>query len=743
MTDPICPPGTPYAEAVESVRSGEQDLGQSVDGLIRRMTDEQLLWLLDGDTPVLRDMAEMMKRFRQVPYEAGRIDDLGIPGMRFTDGPRGVALQRSTCFPVAVARGASFDVELERAIGDAIGREARAHGANLFGGICVNLAPIPGWGRSQESYGEDPLVLGAMGSALVEGTKPWVLSTVKHFALNSMEEARFLVDVHVDERTLREVYLPHFRMVVDAGVDSVMTAYNSVNGEWAGENRHLLTEVLREDWGFTGFVHTDWIWGLRNPVESVHAGQDLEMPFRQQRAGSLPAALRDGRLTRTDLERTAARLLTAQIRLALRALPTPSLEVVASPTHRELARDAARKGTVLLRNEKVAGAPLLPLCEPTLGRIAVVGRLADSPNLGDQGSSAVNPPSTSTVLDGLRERLGDRVIHVGSEDVETAVAAARDADVAVAVVGFTKADEGESLAALDADALQLLGGHLKYRPLAVLRSVKAAITAKLRSSTKRGGDRHDLHLTDGDVRLIRAVAAANPRTVVVVIGGGTVMLDPWDAEVSAVLMAWYPGMEGGRALADILLGDAEPGGRLPVVVPRRREDLPVVDWHARRVTYPRWWGQRKLDREGNEAAYPFGFGLGYTTFELNDLSAGPVDGEHFSATVTLTNTGARPGRHIVQIYATVPARGDGGVRELVGFLPVTADPGEQVQTVIDCSIRPLQRWTGVGFEMPEGEIRLEAAAWSGDPAAVTAHLSGVGDRVTHLVPSRDPAGGRP
>ncbi len=312
------------------MRRGEHSVDEAADDLIGRLTEGELLWLLDGDLTILRGMREMSERYNKVPFEAGRIDRLGIPGIRFTDGPRGVALGSSTAFPVAIARAASWDPDLERAVADVIGAEARAQGANLWAGICINLAYSPGWGRAQESYGEDPLLLGTMGAASVEGVNPWVMSCVKHFALNSMEEARFRVDVRVAEDVLREVYLPHFRTVVEAGVDCVMSAYNSVNGSWAGENRHLLTDVLRDDWGFTGFVLTDFIWGLRDPVGSVAAGQDLEMPFRQQRAATLPAALADGSLKRSDVERAAARQLGAQIRLALRVRPTPPADVVAS-----------------------------------------------------------------------------------------------------------------------------------------------------------------------------------------------------------------------------------------------------------------------------------------------------------------------------------------------------------------------------------------------------------------------------
>ena len=719
-TDPICLPGTAFAAAVDSVRHGKQSLDAAVAGLIGAMTERDLLWLLDGDLTILRGMREMSERYNKVPFEAGRIDRLGIPGIRFTDGPRGVALGASTAFPVAIARAATWDPDLERAVADVIGTEARAQGANLWAGICINLAYSPGWGRAQESYGEDPLLLGAMGTASVEGVNPWVMSCVKHFALNSMEEARFRVDVRVAEDVLREVYLPHFRTVVDAGVDCVMSAYNSVNGSWAGENRHLLTDILRDDWGFTGFVLTDFIWGLRNPVGSVAAGQDLEMPFRQQRAATLPAALADGSLKRTDVERAAARQLGSQIRLALRVRPTPPADVVAGEEHRRLARAVARRSAVLLRNAEADGTPALPLVAESLSRVALLGRLSDRPNQGDIGSSMVSPPSSVTILDGLRERLGSKLIHVGGSDPAAAAAAARDADAAVVVVGLSSVDEGESMIGVDTASTQLLGGVARFRPIAAVLVRVAAQVAKLK---KFGGDRRDLRLRAQDIALIDAVAKVNARTVVVVIGGGTIVVDPWDADVAAVLLAWYPGMEGGHAIADILLGDAEPAGRLPVAIPHRQSDLPQVDWSATTVTYDRWWGQRKLDRDGVPAAYPLGFGLGYTTFHVADLTVGRLDGDNFTAAVTIANTGARPGRHVVQIYAVQPADTGRPVHHLVGFRSVHLGAGSSERTVVECSTRPVQRWTGEGFAPPAGDVTIRAGSYAGDPAAVDGVLS--------------------
>ena len=709
MTNDVYPSGTPFAEAVDAVRVGEKDASEAADALLHMLTDKELLWLLDGDKTMIASLVDGARtRTNFLAVTAGRIDRVGIPGLRFTDGPRGVGIAPSTSFPVAIARASTWDVDVERRVAAAIGAEARVHGANFWGGLCINVAPFPGWGRAQESYGEDPLLLGEMGSAATEGAKPWVITSVKHFALNSMEEARFVVDVAVPEDILHERYLPHFRRTVEAGVDSVMSSYNSVNGQWAGQNRRLLTEILRNLWGFAGFVHTDWVWGLRDPVKSVAAGLDVEMPFRQQRAAALPAALRSGELSRADVLKAGARILRTQIEFASRARPTPPRSVVAGAEHRALAREVAQRATVLLRNETTDGTRPLPLVEQDLRRVAVLGRLADRPNLGDTGSSNVRPPNTVSVLQGLRERLGShRVVTGDTADI------ARTADVAVVVVGLTPKDEGEALIAIDADTLALFGGIMRRPRVAKLASALFAFSQRWWTF---GGDRSDLRLHSDDVALVRAVAAANPRTVVIVIAGGTVVVDPWADDVAALLMAWYPGMEGGRALADVLLGDAEPAGRMPVATPAQQSHLPQVDWRARSVTYDRWWGQRKLDHDGIAAAYPLGFGLGYTTFTTADLTLEPVQDEHFDAGVTLTNTGDRDGRHVVQIYAVRTVDGQ-PVRHLVGFASVAVPAGESASVRIDCSLRPLQRWTVDGFVLDGGDITVEAGAYCGDPNA--------------------------
>jgi beta-glucosidase len=390
--------------------------------------------------------------------------------------------------------------------------------------------------------------------------------------------------------------------------------------------------------------------------------------------------------------------------------------VIACIEHRALAREAAARGTVLLRNIEFGGTATLPLVETSLKSLAVLGHLADQPNLGDLGSSRVYPPDTASTFAGLRERLGDKVVRPDVDDAE----AIADADAVVIVVGMDAFDEGEVLVGGDSDVLAVFGGPMRWK--SVRRIAAKVMGSRMAKRRLGGGDRTSLHLHDRDANLIARVCALNPRTIVVLIGGGTLMTDPWDQDAAAVLQAWYPGMEGGRALADILLGDAEPSGRLPVAIPARREDLPVVDWRARTVTYPRWFGQQKLDRDRVAAAYPLGFGLGYTSFDITELAVGNLEGEEFTATVTVRNTGARAGRHVVQIYATQDTDSDVAARALVGFAVVGADAQTSSVVEVRCSTRPMQRWTGDRFERTVGALHIEAASHAGDSKAKTVLL---------------------
>jgi beta-glucosidase len=715
-----------FDDAVVRVQRGSDAFDQAAD-LALLLTDEEKLWLLDGDSEFWAGMREMESvGYNTVPLVMGEIRRLGIPGFRFSDGPRGAVIGASTAFPVSMARGATWNLLLEERIGVAIGEEVRAQGGNFFGGVCINLPRHPAWGRAQETYSEDPVLLGEFGAALVRGIRRNTMAVAKHFALNSMENARFAVNVVADDQTLHEVYFPHFRRVVEEGADAIMMAYNSVNGEWAGQNRYLIQDVLRTQWNFSGVTVSDFIFGIRDASASLRAGLDVEQPFRQQRAGRLPADLAAGTASWSDVERAVLRILATQLRFhASLTSEKPPLSVVFSDEHRLLTRQAAAEAMVLLKNDAVDGSPVLPLLAQSLRSVALIGRLAALSNTGDNGSSDVRSPLVTTPLDGLRAALPDVAVRFEAGIDLTAVAeAAADADVAIVIAGYTAEDEGEYLGGESLDDPMLLA---LFPPSPSTQPGQAPHDAPHEYSANvmghaPGGDRHSLRLRPADVEMITATVAANPRTIVVVVTAGAVIMEEWKRNVPTILIAWYSGSEGGAALADVLLGVVDAAGRLPYSIPTDESHLPHFDRNASEVVYDRWHGQRLLDRNGLAAAFPLGYGLSYTSFALGSLNLSPVQDESFTAAVTVTNTGLRPGRHVVQLYGRAIGASDFAVRVLLGFAPVWLQAGESTSVVVTGSTRPLQRWTPSGFVVAATTAVIEAAAYSGDPNALLERL---------------------
>lgn len=714
---------TLFDDAVQRVRAGNTAQSEAIS-LLAQLTAEEKLGLLDGDQDFWSGMAEMTQGYNRTPIVMGCVDRVGIPGLRFSDGPRGVVMGASTAFPVSMARGATWDLALEEQIGIAIGAEVRAQGGNFFGGVCINLPRHPAWGRAQETYGEDSYALGEFGGALTRGVRHHAMAVSKHFALNSMENGRFVVNVTADDATLHEVYLPHFRRTVEAGVDGIMTAYNSVNGEWAGQNEILMEGILRGQWDFQGVTVSDFLLGLRDAGKSLHAGLDVEEPFQQQRAQHLEADLDAGRASWADVDRAGRRILATQLAFYARELDDePSIDVVFSHEHRALAREAAATAAVLLKNDDVNGQPLLPLDASSLRQVAVIGRLAGLANTGDEGSSNVRTPHVTTPLEGIRTAFpGASVDFVEADDPSTAAASAASADVAIVVVGYTSADEGEYLGNIMTSHPSLLS---LFPPAPEGVDLGALMDAASDGGTVMGsaigGDRRSLRLRPIDADIIRATVAANPRTVVVIVTAGAVITEEWRHEVPAVLIGWYNGSEGGTALADVLLGHHDATGRLPYSIPKDESHLPFLDIDATEITYDRWHGQRLLDRDGNSAAFPLGFGLSYTTFSIDQVTVSPVVDEHFDATVSVSNTGDRPGRHVVQLYAVIDAN-DFPRRVLVGFAPVWLEAGETKTVTVEGSTRPTNRWIDDGFVPASPSVVIEAAAFSGDKEAATTTL---------------------
>jgi beta-glucosidase len=705
--------------AVDAVRGGAPALDQAAL-LYDRLTDDERLGLLDGDEPFWELAPEMLvDGYNTRPYVHGEVARLGVPGTRFVDGPRGCVAGHGTAFPVSMGRGATWDLALEEEIGGAIGKEVRAQGGNFFGGVCINLPRHPAWGRIQETYGDDSHHLGEFGAALTRGAQPYVMACVKHYALNSMENARFSVDVRVDDATLHDVYLPHFRRVVDEGVASVMAAYNSVNGEWAGQNKVLLTEILRHQWGFTGITATDFVWGMRDGAAALEAGMDLEEPAAQQRATHLRRQLDEGATSWDSVRRSGLRILSTVLEsYASRIVPDPPLEVMACAEHRALARRAAAQGMVLLKNDPVGGSPLLPLGDDVRS-IAVIGRLANEANMGDHGSSDVRPPSFVTPIDGIRAAFPHaEVVLVTDTDPAVVAAAAAAAEVAIVVAGFGASDEGEFLTP-DVMRPDLFGLFPPIPEDFDFGTLLGGGELAAQAAEGVGGDRASLRLHAVDEDVIAAVSAANPRTVVAIVAAGAVITEQWREQVPALLFMWYAGMEGGHALADVLSGRHNPSGRLPFSIPTSEDHLPFFDRDATSITYDRFHGQRLLERLGVAAAFPHGFGLAYTSYEL--VAAELVDGDDPTVRVTVANRGERDGRHVVQVYGRRATGSYAGELLLVGFGTVEVAAGSSVEVTVDVSLTALAEWdpaTRRRVPPTNAEVTLEVGSHAHDPAAI-------------------------
>ncbi|NKY59050.1 glycoside hydrolase family 3 C-terminal domain-containing protein [Nocardia flavorosea] len=648
-----------------------------------------------------------------------------VPALTLTDGPHGVRRQTgatdhlglagsepATCFPPAVGLANSWDPGLVRRVGEALGREARVLGVDVLLGPGVNIKRDPRGGRNFEYYSEDPLLTGRLGAAWVGGVQSaGVGASLKHFAANNAEHDRMRASSDIDPRPLREIYLRAFSHIVrTARPWTVMCSYNRINGVSAAQNRWLLTDLLRGEWGFDGVVVSDWGAVVDRPA-SVAAGLDLAMPGGPGAGDDrVVAAVEAGALDEaavtaaaTNVAGLAERIHQARTRTVDEPGGTAAASEQTDPgahseentgsgvsggladTHHRLAREAAARCVVLLQNDR----DLLPL---TPGRnIAVIGPFAAEPRYQGGGSSHVTATRIDSPLAEIRALGGDTVTYHPGFTVTTgdadpadlrdeAVAAARDAEVAVVFLGLAADQESE------------------------------------------GFDRDHLELPAEQLELLAAVAREQPDTVVVLAHGGVLRLEPVARLAPAVLDGALLGQAGGGALADVLFGVVNPSGRLAETVPVRLQDTPAYlnfpgeNSHVRYgeglfVGY-RWYDARDLD-----VCYPFGHGLSYTGFGYSGLSAGPA-GDGFTVRLTVTNTGTRPGREVVQIYTGVP---DSAVQRPVRALTGTAvtgelAPGASEQVTIDVLREDLAYWeTRIGrWVLEPGTYRVWAGASSRD-----------------------------
>jgi beta-glucosidase len=754
-----------------------------VEDLLGRLTLEQKLDLLGGTGFATKPIAR-----------------LGVPALQMADAPHGVRYGKATTFPPGVGMAATWDVDLIERVGVALGRELSGKGVDVLLGPCVNIHRSPRGGRNVESFSEDPYLAARMTAAYIKGVQSQgVAACAKHFACNNQETNRLSIDVQVDERALREIYLPAFKAAVqEAGVWTIMSAYNRVNGPFASANPHLLTDILRKDWGFTGLAMSDW-GAVHGSVDTTNAGLDLEMPKGAHlNVDQLAGPVRSGEVSESVIDDKIRRLIRTLIRCGLLDGPKcRNPEAVNCPEHQRLAREVAAKAIVLLKNE----GGILPLDPGTIRSVAVIGPCANVSLVGGRGSAAVVPFYHVTALEGLRNRWPDTVaLNYAEGDVPGPADALRPIDPGalsppdaepgqhglrgeyfagmdlsgeplmtrvdrtidfdwdqgapdpkVPADGFSVrwtgrltapmtgeyglgfgSDDGARLY-LDGDLIvdnwtdhayeaktatvtlqegrsydikmeyyENWGAAVARLGWVIPRSAESMMEEAARAAADsdvaivfagisvdyegEGLDRKDLDLPGNQDELIRRVAAANKKTIVVLTSGTPIMMGKWIDQVPAVLQAWYSGQEGGNAIADVLFGDVNPSGKLPVTFARRREDYPDVPNFPGAdgvVKYAEgiFVGYRHFDRDGIQPLFPFGHGLSYTTFEYGDLKVAPQSihaGEKVNVSITVANTGKRAGDEVVQLYVRDPESSvPRPVRELKAFQKVQLKPGEQ------------------------------------------------------------------
>jgi len=623
-----------------------EDYDAKARQIVAQMTLDEKISQLHG----IKDQAN----YRVVPG----LPRLGIPALTVTNGPAGVGPGgpghegKATALAAPISLAATWDVDAARLNGQIAGSESAALGNLLLESPDINIARTPLNGRTFESFGEDPFLAGRMAVANIQGIQGrQIIANVKHYAGNNQEQNRHKVNDVIDERTLREIYLPAFEASVKEGhVGSLMGAYNSVNGAYCCENDFLLNKVLKSEWGFTGFVTSDF-GAVQSTVASAKAGLDLEMPTGIYFGKALKIAVESGEVPVSLLDDKLIRRFRTMMELGVWD-QQPQLATI-PPEHADVACKLATEGIVLLKNDN----RLLPLKTDTIHSIALIGPFAGQAMTGGGGSSHVSPVLTVSPAEGIKKLVGENISLVFDEgkDIGQAVARAKVADIAILMLGDRQTE----------------------------------------------GKDHDISLSQDQNDLADAVFEVQPRTIVVLKTGGPILM-PWIRHAPCILEAWYPGQEDGSAVAAVLFGKANPSGKLPITFPKTLADLPLrtpeqypgVDNQAHYsegvlVGY-RWYDAKEI-----EPLFPFGHGLSYTTFAYKDLSVfGPDADANVTVEFTVTNTGDCAGAEVAQLYVGLPVRPDlpQPPRQLKGFCHIQLESGSFQRIKMSLDARALSYW---------------------------------------------------
>ncbi len=619
------------------------ELEKRVDDLLGRMTLEEKIKVLAG------------KMF----FFTKTIKRLGLKSFKMTDGPHGVGAlgtyfkKKTTYFPVAICRASTWNLELSEQFGQALAEEVRAVGRHMILGPAINIHRTPLCGRTFEYQTEDPYLNSELAVAVVKGVQSKrIAACIKHYVGNNQEKWRFNVSSEIDERTLREIYLPAFEASVkNADVWSVMACYNKVNGVHGCENKDILMEKLINDFGFQGFIVSDWFATKFTTTEGcMKAGLSLEMPYRNvYKKAKILEALKSSQITEEILNDRVRRLLRVMFLVGMfdnkEKIPEGSL---GTPEHIQIAKKIAEEGIVLLKNEN----NILPLDISQIKKIAVLGPNANKKFAFSGGSSMIRSIYEVTPLAGLKNKCKNKIEFVNLPS---------EADVAIVFAGLN---------------------HSK-------------------NMDTENSDRLTLDLSSSQIDLIKNTVKNNSNTIVVLLNGSPIAMSDWIKDVPAVIEAWYPGLEGGNVIADILFGDVNPSGKLPITFPKKLEDSPA---HKSERTYPGikesinnskplkkvfydegiFVGYRHFDKNNIEPLFPFGYGLSYTTFKYENLKIKKAEiskNDKIEISVDITNTGNRKGAEIMQIYINdCECSAERPPKELKAFKKVFLEPGEK-QTI--------------------------------------------------------------
>jgi beta-glucosidase len=619
------------------------------------------------------------EHYRYVPG----IPRLGIPAFPMTNGPAGAGpggaspQLRATALSAPIALAASWDPALAHRYGVIAGEETRDLASDLLEAPDINIIRVPQNGRTFESYSEDPYLDGRMAVAMIEGIQSTgVMANVKHYIANNQETGRHGIDEIVDERALREIYMPGFQAAVEQGnVASVMCAYPKVNGTFNCENKPLLTGVLDGEWKFRGFVLSDW-GATHSTVASALNGLDLEMPTGVYFGDALKAAVQQGQVPMATIDEMLVRRFAAMMRYGLFNTRPKQLRPIPAVEDGQAAREIAEQGMVLLKNEN----HILPIDPSHLRSMALIGPEALGAKTGGGGSSHVIPLYSIDPVSGIEAHmpLQKHLELLDGNDVEAAVAAAKRDDLVIVMVGDNETE----------------------------------------------GRDHPIELPAAQNAMIQSVAAANPKTIVV-LKSGSALLMPWINSVAAVLEAWYPGEEDGNAVADVLFGEVNPSGKLPMTFPRSLDQTLArnPEWYpgdGQQVHYGEKLevGYRWYQSENKEPLFPFGFGLSYTTFSLTDLKVMPGRMHTAEVTLRVTNTGQRAGAEVAQVYIGFPpiAEGNEPPMRLAGFQKVMLKPGESKELRVTLEPRAFSYWSVAdhAWRVQPGQYTVEAGSSSAD-----------------------------